>query len=396
MSKTAGQLIAAVATLGLLYSALIYIKNDRRGAAVGRLTLRALPDARAEGWPLVINTWSFTNATGEAYSVLSGGGSALSAVEAGCSTCEVQRCDGTVGWGGSPDEDGETTLDAMIMDGSTHDVGAVGALRGIKSAISVARHVMDYTRHTLLVGSQATQFALEMGFQLENLTSPESVKIYEDWRTDDCQPNFWENVVPSPESACGPYSPANLRTTDEMSSPPDQQDLEIQDRGPISSNTESSSQSTFKTIADHDTIGMVAIDVDGRISCGTSSNGAKHKIPGRVGDAPIAGSGCYVDRDVGGAAATGDGDIMMRFLPTLVAVEAIKLGLNPTEAATVALLKIVEFYPEFEGGIVAASIGGDYGAACHGFSGFQMSIGSPQLENIEIVNVPCTYSNSPT
>jgi isoaspartyl peptidase/L-asparaginase-like protein (Ntn-hydrolase superfamily) len=65
----------------------------------------------------------------------------------------------------------------------------------------------------------------------------------------------------------------------------------------------------------HDTIGMVAIDSDGHIAAGTSTNGMTFKIPGRVGDAPIPGSGAYVDKDVGGCAATGDGDVMMRFLP---------------------------------------------------------------------------------
>lgn len=73
-------------------------------------------------------------------------------------------CDGTVGLGGSPDQNGETTLDAMIMDGTTMDVGAVGALRRIQHAISVARKVMEKTYHTFLVGDQATQFALSQGF----------------------------------------------------------------------------------------------------------------------------------------------------------------------------------------------------------------------------------------
>ena len=66
---------------------------------------------------VVVNTWEFEAANTRAWQVLEGGGSALDAVEAGCSLCEELRCDGTVGWGGSPDEDGETTLDAMIMDG---------------------------------------------------------------------------------------------------------------------------------------------------------------------------------------------------------------------------------------------------------------------------------------
>lgn len=60
---------------------------------------------------------------------------------------------------------------------------------------------------------------------------------------------------------------------------------------------------------------MIAIDSQGSIAAGTSTNGAKNKIPGRVGDSPIPGSGAYADQEVGAAAATGDGDIMMRFLP---------------------------------------------------------------------------------
>lgn len=67
--------------------------------------------------PVVINTWGFTEATQVAWEVLEGNGSALDAVEQGCSKCEDLQCDGTVGYGGSPDENGETTLEAMIMDG---------------------------------------------------------------------------------------------------------------------------------------------------------------------------------------------------------------------------------------------------------------------------------------
>ena len=65
----------------------------------------------------------------------------------------------------------------------------------------------------------------------------------------------------------------------------------------------------------HDTIGVLAIDTKGHIAAGTSTNGAKFKIPGRIGDSPIAGAGAYADQEVGAAAGTGAGDIMMRFLP---------------------------------------------------------------------------------
>ena len=63
----------------------------------------------------------------------------------------------------------------------------------------------------------------------------------------------------------------------------------------------------------HDTIGVIAIQPNGDIAAGTSTNGARHKVPGRVGDSPVIGSGAYVDNDVGAAVATGDGDLMMRF-----------------------------------------------------------------------------------
>lgn len=70
----------------------------------------------------------------------------------------------------------------------------------------------------------------------------------------------------------------------------------------------------------HDTISILAIDSQGRTAAGSSTNGAKHKIPGRIGDSPIAGAGAYADQDVGAAAQTGDGDIMMRFLPRYVSI----------------------------------------------------------------------------
>eukprot|EP01052_Picozoa_sp_SAG31_P036612 SAG31_NODE_4599_length_3104_cov_4.379368_4_plen_139_part_00 len=91
--------------------------------------------------PLVVNTWPFTAATARGYQIITDGGSAVDAVEGGCTECEELQCDGTVGFGGSPDSTGETTLDAVIIDGATMDVGAVGGLRRIKNAIGVARTV---------------------------------------------------------------------------------------------------------------------------------------------------------------------------------------------------------------------------------------------------------------
>ena len=142
--------------------------------------------------PGVINTWvpnGYSNATANAWTKLSAGGSALDAIEHGCNWCESLQpysnytcgCDGTVGLGGSPDQNGETTLDAMIMDGDTMNVGAVGALRRVQHAISVARKVMENTFHTLLVGDQATNFALDMGFPDMSLSTSHSASIWSSW-----------------------------------------------------------------------------------------------------------------------------------------------------------------------------------------------------------------------
>lgn len=71
------------------------------------------------------------------------------------------------------------------------NVGAVGALRRVKSAISVARLVLEHTRHSILAGELATQFALSMGFPIESLTTNQSREMWSEWRAKNCQPNYW-------------------------------------------------------------------------------------------------------------------------------------------------------------------------------------------------------------
>lgn len=319
--------------------------------------------------PIVINTWGFTNATAKAWeAIYLQKLSALDAVEMGCTVCEVEQCDGTVGYGGSPDEDGETTLDAMLMDGTEMNIGAVGALRRIKPAISVARRVLKNTQHTLLVGDQATKFAVEMGFQEESLQTENSRNIWQQWKENNCQPNFWQDVTPNPQESCGPYRPLNNIF-----------------RIPQKKHWGSYQQSHWS----HDTIGMVAVDIQGNVVAGTSTNGARHKIPGRVGDSPIPGAGAYADSSVGGAAATGDGDVMMRFLPSFLAVERLRSGSSPSEAGEVAMRRIGSFYPEFKGGIVVVRNNGEYGAACHGLDFFPFSVMNLNLSEVTVQRVSC-------
>ncbi|XP_077000658.1 N(4)-(beta-N-acetylglucosaminyl)-L-asparaginase isoform X2 [Tamandua tetradactyla] len=280
--------------------------------------------------PLVLNTWPFKNATAAAWRTLASGGSAVDAVENGCAVCEREQCDGTVGFGGSPDEFGETTLDAMIMDGTTMDVGAVGDLRRIKNAIGVARKVLDHTTHTLLAGESATKFAESMGFTNEDLSTNTSRALHSDWLARNCQPNHWRNVIPDASKYCGPYKPRDILKHD---SP------------------------TYKEPGDnygHDTIGMVVIHKTGHTAAGTSTNG----------DSPIPGAGAYADDTVGAAAATGDGDILMRFLPSYQAVEYMRTE-DPTIACQKVISRIQKYFPNFFGAVICANVNGSYGAACN-------------------------------
>lgn len=75
------------------------------------------------------------------------------------------------------------------------NVGAVAAMRSIKNAIAVARNVLDNTAHSLLVGEQATEFAVMMGFARELLNTTRSQQLWQQWKDNRCQPNFWRVTV---------------------------------------------------------------------------------------------------------------------------------------------------------------------------------------------------------
>lgn len=314
---------------------------------------------------LVISTWKFPRATESGWRQLNEyGGNALDAVVAACSQCEEDQCDGTVGYGGSPDENGESYLDAMIMDGATMDVGAVANLREIKDASKVARMVLEYTEHTILVGEAATEFAVSMGFQKSNLSSEQSIQMWKEWKSRNCQPNFWKNVYPDPKEDCGPYKPK-----------------------PVNQRNPSARYDINQS--NHDTIGVVAIDSLRRISAGTSTNGARFKIPGRVGDSPIVGSGAYADNEVGAATATGDGDVMMRFSPSFHAVELMRNGMSPTKASEVVIQRISSFYPKFFGAVISVTKDGEFGASCHGMAFFPFTVITSDWNVVKTFDVKC-------
>lgn len=286
------------------------------GAASPASAAKATASTAAPG-PFILTTWDFgpgANAVG--FPLLARGRSALDAVEAAINHVELLPDEYWVGYGGVPNEVGETTLDAMIMWGPTHDAGGVGCLKRVKRAISVARRVMEKTQHSLLVGDDATRFAARMGFSETSLTNAVSQAKWEKWAA---------QKVPSDAFNPEPFERDGLKG--------------------------------------HDTVGTIALDARGQLCVGCSTNGREFKIPGRVGDSPVPGAGAYCDQDVGAAVATGNGDVMMRFLPTYHAVEALRQGMSPTEAARSALQRITAKGYKFGGGLAVASIDGRHGGA---------------------------------
>ncbi|KAL5723944.1 N(4)-(beta-N-acetylglucosaminyl)-L-asparaginase [Ranunculus cassubicifolius] len=323
-------------------------------------------------YPLVVSTWPFIEAVRAAWTAAEHGLSAVDSVVQGCSACEELRCDGTVGPGGSPDENGETTIDALVMDGTTMEVGAVAAMQYVKDGIKAAKLVMQHTEHTLLVGEKASKFAISMGLPgPTNLSSPESTEKWTRWRENGCQPNFWKNVLPT--NSCGPYHPNNLHYS-------------LEGRCSIGNLGTTMSTSSHISVQNHDTISMAVFDHMGHVAVGTSTNGATFKIPGRVGDGPIAGSSAYGDTDVGACGATGDGDIMMRFLPCYQVVESMRLGMEPKLAAKDAIMRITRKYPDFVGAVFAVNKKGVHAGACHGWT-FQYSVRSPAMEDVQVFTV---------
>ncbi|XP_043461687.1 N(4)-(Beta-N-acetylglucosaminyl)-L-asparaginase-like [Leptopilina heterotoma] len=297
--------------------------------------------------PVVVMTWNFHKPAAKAWETLFvEKRSALDAIEESCNLCENNgtECYWLVGMGGCPDENGKTTLDALIMDGVTMNVGAVGAVKDIKNPISVARKVMENTDHTLLVGESVTQFALQMGFETQELSTKNSTRQWKTWKENNCQPNFWRNVVPNPSTSCGPYRLDDKKDMKQETS-----------NKPLDSET------------NHDTMGVLALDVHGHIAAGVSTNGLKYKIPGRLGDSPVPGAGTYADTNFGAAACTGVGDISLRFLPSFVAVEEMKRGATPQEAAQTALDRMTKFYPKHSNALITMDKVGNYAVACHGF-----------------------------
>ena len=117
-----------------------------------------------------------------------------------------------------------------------------------------------------------------------------------------CQPNFRRHVSPDPAQSCGPYHTLPRQPLPLQQRPEEHQG---QERPLVQRQGQQQQQPWPSQHGGHDTIAMVAVDAAGSVAAGASSNGAIHKVPGRVGDAAVPGGGAYADSEVGGCGATG-------------------------------------------------------------------------------------------
>ncbi|HEY2623680.1 MAG TPA: N(4)-(beta-N-acetylglucosaminyl)-L-asparaginase [Dyella sp.] len=306
-----------------------FLKASLLGASALALAGKAGAGTAAAGKSVtgarVVSTWDFGVAANQAaWSVLAKGGHALDAVETGVMVPEADLKNHSVGRAGYPDRDGHVSLDASIMD-ADGSCGAVAALEHIAHPIQVARRVMERTPHVLLAGDGALQFALEQGFKKEDLLTPESEQAWREWlKTAHYQPSV---------------------------------NSEVRDYGKTGMPGGS---------GNHDTIGMLAIDAQGRLAGACTTSGMAWKMRGRVGDSPIIGAGLYVDGDVGAATSTGVGEEVIRNVGSFLVVELMRQGRSPQDACREAVMRIVKRRPQaskdLQVGFLAMNRAGEVGA----------------------------------
>ena len=212
--------------------------------------------------------------------VLARGGAAIDAVEAAVIVLE-DDVTFDAGTGAHLNRDGRVQLDAIIMDGATLEAGAVAAVERVKNPIRLARKVLESSEHMMLVGAGAELFARESGLAL-------------------CDPS--ELLI-------------------------------ARERVAWQSCREKNHAAEFHFGHEHGTVGAVACDTQGRIVAATSTGGTCCKFPGRVGDSPLIGCGCYADAEAGGVSCTGHGEAIMKIVMAKMAADLLRNSSAPDAAA---------------------------------------------------------------
>lgn len=278
----------------------------------------------------MIATWRMAiEGITEAAEDLRNGGFSGDAIEKAIKRVEDFPYYKSVGFGGLPNENCEVELDAAYMDGDTLSIGAIGGIKDFKNPISIARKLSEERFNCFLVGAGAEEYAHKEGFERVNMLTDRAKKYYAKRRK--------ETI----EKGLSPYD-------------------------------------------GHDTVGMIAVDKEGKMVAGTSTSGLFMKKKGRVGDSPISGSGFYCDSEVGGASATGLGEDLMKGCISYEIVRLMKEGMHPQEACDKAVQELNDKLVKRRGksgdlSLVALNNKGEWGVATN-IVGFSFSVVSEDEE----------------
>jgi N4-(beta-N-acetylglucosaminyl)-L-asparaginase len=304
-------------------------------AVFGRDIAAAATDRRSTGplildgaavEPAAVSSQNGLRATETALEAIQQGRGTLEGVVSGVNRVEEDPDDRTVGFGGLPNALGVVQLDSQVYHGPTRGVGAVAALEGYVHPSRVALAVMRYTDHVLLVGRGAARFAEEMGFEKTDLLTPGSRDEWLSWRAGLSDQDDYLTPEESGEAVRGFSDPGGTGT--------------------------SAQGESVGLLDSHDgvrpmgTIHCSAVDAAGNLSAVTTTSGLFFKVPGRVGDSPLPGCGCYCDNDAGAAGSTGRGEAVIKTVGSHLIVEEMRRGAHPTDACLTALQRIVDWTVE--------------------------------------------------
>ena len=307
-----------------------------------------------------------------AWEMLSRGSDPLDAIVAGVQIVELNPNDQSVGLGGLPNEEGVVQLDASCMHGPTKRAGAVGALEDVATAAAVAKAVMDYTDHIMLVAQGAKKFALGMGFKEQNLLTDQSRADWMRWKAKLNPSDNWLDPLEPPRRPPGKGA---------------------DDDRVAASHVYYDSNGVPHT---YGTINMNAVTANGDIASVTTTSGLSWKIPGRVGDSPIIGAGQYCDNDVGAAGSTGRGEANIKVCGAFLTVEFMRQGMTPEQALMKTMERVIAMTekrllddkgrPHFQLQYYAVNKQGQYAAAC-AYEGSQFAVADARGARLE----KCAY-----
>lgn len=267
----------------------------------GRLTAVPAPTVlrRSVAAPVAVASANGLRGVARAVELVMKGADTLDAAVEGVKIQELDPNDQSVGYGGLPNEEGVVQLDASCMHGPTRRAGSVGALEGIKTPSEIARLILKYTNHIMLVGKDAQRFAMSYGYPVEDLLTPASREAWLHWRANRGSDDNWAD------------QPSNVKMA-------------------------------YTT----GTINMDVVAPNGDISSVTTTSGLSWKIPGRVGDSPIIGAGQYTDNDIGAAGSTGLGELNIMVCGGFLTVEHMRQGMHPKDAALATLKRVMTIAPK--------------------------------------------------